>query len=194
MVFFLGGGGRGAKRTYWFQQIFPSDIDTKNGFCYVWNFSAHPRFRIKHVLLRIRVAHMWLGYLNYHICYEFCELFGGKLKCLRCFRLWERFLTHGCGIRFLVVHHMLPKCLLFFTQDTLFKMQQVGPYNLHTLVSWLLYLGILCVSGSHHRSDILVMTYSFSPSGQNFGSWSTAWLKLAFEILPPYILCLLQCT
>ena len=33
----------------------------------------------------------------------------------------------------------------FYTLDTLYKMQHVSPYNLHTLVSWLLYLGIrLC--------------------------------------------------
>ena len=133
-----GGGGAGALR----EPIdsngsFPVILTPKMVFCYIRNFSAHARFRIKHVLLKIRVAHLWLGYLNYHICYEFCEL-----ECLRCFRLWERFLAYGCGIRFLVVHHMLPKCLLFILW-TPFIRCNMWPHRICTL--W--FLGFfICVS------------------------------------------------
>ena len=38
------------------------------------NFSAHAGFQIKHVLVRVWVSYLWLGYLNDHICYELCEL------------------------------------------------------------------------------------------------------------------------
>ena len=63
------------------------------------------------VLLWIWVANLWLGYLYDHICHEFCELFGCESKCLTCFGLRESVLAYGCGICFLVVNHMLPKCL-----------------------------------------------------------------------------------
>ena len=36
-----------------------------------------------------------------------------KEKCLKCFELAERVLAYRSGIKFLVVYHMLPKCLLF---------------------------------------------------------------------------------
>ena len=34
---------------------------------------------MKHVLLGIWVAHLWLGYLDGHIGYKFGELFGSKI-------------------------------------------------------------------------------------------------------------------
>ena len=98
---------------------FPVMLTLKTFFCCIGNFSEHARFQIKHVLFRVVVAYLWLGNLNYHICYKFCKLLSCKLKCLRCSGLCERFLAYGCGIGFLVVHHMLPKCLFFCIQDTL---------------------------------------------------------------------------
>ena len=96
---------------------------------------------------------LWLGYLDGHIGYKFGELFGSKLESLS-FGLWVRFLAYCGGIGFLVVDHMLPECLLFIFGTPPCKMQHVALNSWHTWAVLLLFLGILCVNGSHHREVV----------------------------------------
>ena len=58
----------------------------------------------------------------------------------------------------------------FYTLDTLYKMQHVAQNNLHIWAVLLLFLGVLCVNGSHHILHIFALIYNFEPSGRNIDS------------------------
>ena len=63
-----GLGGAGALReSIDSNSSFPVITDTWNSFSNVGNFTAHAGLQVKHVLLWIWVAHLWLGYLDDHI-------------------------------------------------------------------------------------------------------------------------------
>ena len=108
---------------------------------------------------------MWLGYLNDHICYEFCQLFGCKRKCLNCFGLGESVLAYSCSIGFLDVHHMLPKCLLFVFSTHFIRCNM-----------WPLTAGTLRFPSFLIRVSFVGMTLT---SDQTFLSWPTVFRRMA---------------